>query len=156
MTHNAIGCNTARTSSFFFYVCLCVHEHILHACHCTFLKGYEKKSAIRGAEAAETTTGGGPWRAELLGLGASSCPLRAPEALALHSFFPDTNQTQQHKHIRGLGVVVVGGVFCVKQTSRGTEKKTEMLTHKQYAPSFNPQFRALFFFFHILLSVSPS
>lgn len=84
---------------------VCVYEHIKHVtAHIS--KGKEKKEfAIRGAEAAKSKPWG-PLRAALLGQGASGCPVGVRGALTLHSFFPDTNQTQQHKHIQAWEVCV--------------------------------------------------
>lgn len=148
-----------HSAYFLLFMFVCVYKHILHVS-----KGQEKNpSAIRGAEAAESVRGA-LLKAALLALEASGCPLGYRGALTLHSFFPDTNQTQQHKHIQGLwgGYERERETETRRQTSEGGREggrqgTRETLTHRQNAPSFNPQLRAFDnVFFHILLSVAPS
>lgn len=89
-------------------------------------------------------------RAALLGLRTSRCSLGAQEALTLHSFFPDTNQIQQHKHSQGQGVC--SGCVYVRDRDQDRDIKMEegkemkrkktTLTHKQNASSFYQQLRA--------------
>lgn len=140
---------------------VCVYKHILHVT--AHISDGMKKSPIRRAESNREA----PLRASLLGLGASGCPLGAQWAPTLHSFFPDTKQTQQHKHVRGWGAVT-----CVRTWHRETEterqtskrrkrrrgkKRREPLTHKQNALSFKPQlwaFDGIFFFLCPPLSLS--
>lgn len=88
---------------FLMFVCVCTSTYCMHvSAHIS--KGKKKRNICnQRCRGCGDDRGGAPWELPCFGLGASSCPLRAPEALALHSFFPDTNQTQQHKHIQGLG-----------------------------------------------------
>lgn len=124
MTHNPMQHNAMQritTSHTFFSLCLYAWAHT--ACHCTFLKGREKKnktktSVIRGAEAAKSNHWAS-WELPCLDWEPLDVPRRARGALTLHSFFPDTNQIQQHKHIQGS--VCVCARVCVKARDGDSE-----------------------------------
>lgn len=97
--------NAVHHKSTYFLFNVCMYRHILHVT-AYFSKDKKKKkekkptSVIRGAEAAKSNHNGSrdlPW----LDWEPLDVPWRARGALTLHSFFSDTNQIQQHKHIRG-------------------------------------------------------
>ncbi len=129
----SINSDTQRNAvqrSTYFLLCMfvCVYEHILHVtAHIS--KAKKKTSAIKRCRGCREQPQG-PLRAALLGLGASGCPLGARGALTLQSFFPDTNQTQQQKHIQGWGCVLCVCIYerkreTKRQTSRGREMEGE-------------------------------